>query len=146
MSLEDIANRNEQTVRLEDILIELERLDRTWNVHNVIAVICFFVSGGIAINVFFLMSDLSLWGEVSEYVGTSISIVSWIVVFFLFLFLLTKVGVKDLRSITKNYLQDLTLSLAELNQLHAALMSGEWKHGKILESVVSELAKQKSEN
>lgn len=144
--MEESSKHSERSAKLRDAVFLLEGIDSYRNLHVSVAIIFFIISAGSGVRTFFLLSDLSLWGEVSEYVAlmiTSICFVLifpvWILTFFFFMFLLDVMGIKDLRTAARSRLSNLTLSLDELNELRDVLASREWRHGHIFKSVVADM-------
>jgi hypothetical protein len=151
MAIEHPENHSDRKLNLQEALFVLEGIDRERNLPNSVAIICFVISAIIGIRAFFLMSDLSLWGEVSEFVALMIASISWVLIFpiwiliFAFIMVLfNAMGLRYLRSVARNRLTKLTLTHDELNRLRDALGSRNWKHGKIIESVVADLATEKA--
>lgn len=135
--------------KLRDALHTLHEMDRYNNWYEILSIFSFFISAWIGVRAFFIMSDLIIGDGMSDrgaLLATSLSwmmlFLVWIVVFLGILFLLNAVGVKDLRSIARDRLSALILSLDELLELRNILTSRNWKNGPVFRSVVAGLAER----
>ncbi len=151
MNADDSNEHAERTVKLHDALSILGSLDEHRNLNVLASIFVFFSSSGFAVLAFFVISDLILWEGVKEEVARGLIALSWILIIpiwiLTFLFvrsMLEKMGFEDLRSVARQHLSGLTLSLDELHELCCLLADREWKHGRIFESVITELANGKT--
>ena len=129
----------------------LEDMDQFGDLNRGLAIISFIFSGGVGVYAFFLMVDLATWLNVDEFMslmlisaGWIVLFVAWVLTFLLIVSLFEAMGVRDLRSVAKKSLSDLTLSLDELRELRDVVATRSWKHGYIFERVVDNLTTERS--
>ncbi len=135
-----------------DALSILEDTDKYRNLHTSVAVISFFVSAGFGVLAFFLINDSVLSVGVTKQVAILLVSISWVLIFpiwaLIFLFIMSVLGVmgiKDVRSVVRYSLSNLTLSQDQLHELHNILASRNWRHGRIFKSVIADLTKERLE-
>ncbi|MDP6572119.1 MAG: hypothetical protein QGI06_01290 [Rhodospirillales bacterium] len=97
--------------RLQDARSMFEAMIKDRNFYSRVAILAFVVSGGLSVWAFFFISDLSLWGEVNEYVALGIISMSWVLIFPIWILaflsvmsVLHAMGIRDLRAISKDRL------------------------------------------
>ncbi len=124
----------------------LDDLDACWYMRRGVTITFFFISAGTGCYVFFLFSDLTIWGPVSEQTALFITIVAWVLIFpvwiFTFLFLVSlheRIGGDKFRSITRARLSNLKPGSEELHQLHDHLPFENWRNGRIFKNVLADL-------
>ncbi len=144
----DVSNGHaERTVKVHDALSMLDSIDKHRNLHVIAVILVFYFSFGIGILSFFIINNLLIFEGISRFLALGLVSISFVLIFpiwvlsFLFTtIMLDTMGIKDLRSITRYRLSDLTLSLDELHELRHHLVDREWKHGRIFENVITDLA------
>jgi hypothetical protein len=132
-----------------DALFILEDMDKYRNLHTGVAVVSFFVSAGFGVLAFFLITESVLWVGANKQAAMLLVSVSWVLIFpiwaltFLFIMaLLGVMGIRDVRSVVRYSLLNLTLSQDQLHELHRILASRNWRHGRIFKSVIADLTKE----
>lgn len=137
--------------KLREALDIFEELDCHRNLHSAVAIFLFVASAGVGIRAFFMMSDIAAWLELGEFemlamisLSWLIIFVVWILAFLLILTLLETMGVRDLRSVTKNRLSSMALERDALLELQKLMAGQNWKHETIFRSVISDLTENKA--
>ncbi len=135
-----------------DALFILEDIDKFRNLHPSVAIICFFISAGLGVLAFFLINESVLWAGITEQVALLLVSISWVLIFpiwaLIFLFIMSVLdvmGIRDVRSVVRYRLSNLTLSQDQLHELHNILASRNWRHGHIFKSVIADLTKEQLE-
>jgi hypothetical protein len=144
----DVSNGHaERTVKVRDALSMLDSIDKHCNLHVSASILVFFSSFGFGILSFFVIYNLIIFDGITEFVALMLISISfvliipiWVLSFLFTMTMLDTMGIKDLRSITRHRLSGLTLSFDELRELREHLMDREWKHGRIFENVITDLA------
>ncbi|MCP4319125.1 MAG: hypothetical protein GY789_24825 [Hyphomicrobiales bacterium] len=131
----------------------LEDVDRYRNLSTGVAIVSFFVSAGCGVVAFFIILDSALWAGVTEQGALFLVAISWVLIFpiwvLMFLFIrsvLDVLGIKDVRSVFRDRLKNLTLSREQVRELHDIVASRPWRHGPVFESVIADLTSERSES
>jgi hypothetical protein len=137
--------------RLNDTYRTIEELDAWRNLPDAVSVFLFFVSGGVAVSAFFLINNLILWPGINEHLATSLVIISWVLIFpiwvLTFLVLqafLHSVGFKGLKGAAKKKLVDLNLGSDELLEVRDVLASKELRHDSLFKDAITDLIRNRS--
>jgi len=149
MTMEEPKNQSERGAEIRKALCLFEEIDGHRNLHRSMAIIIFAVSGGISIQVFFFVSDLSLWGDVSHFIAVGITSLTWVmlfpiwIIFFLSIMcLLNAFKIVDLQGVARGRLSNMTLGSDALGELGDMVASQNFHHGPLYERVISDLSKK----
>ncbi len=141
-----------QTGGLRDVYSVLQEADEYRNVHRGLAIALFIVSAAIGVAGFFLINELALWPGINEYLASLVVTASWVLIFpiwvvtyLIIMFLLGRVGFKDVRAYVRNRLSKLHLNHKELKGLHENLATEDWKYGDLYQSVIDDLVVRRSD-
>ena len=148
MNADDCNEHDERRVKLHDALAILGSVDQRRNLNRMAYILVFFASSCFAVLAFFIISDLLLWEGVKETVARLLIAISWILIIpiwiLTFLLVISMLDSMGIRSVARQRLSGLTLSLDELHELRDLLVDREWKHGRIFKSVITDLAKKQT--
>jgi hypothetical protein len=128
----------------------LEDIDSRHNLYASLLVLSFLVSCAMGIWAFFILSDISLWGDdIGEFAARAITALSWVMIFPIwivsftgFVVILGRLGVTDIGSEARSRLTAMALSRDDLVALRDNPRSHTWRHRRIFRTVISELLDQ----
>ena len=132
--------------RIRSALDLLDEIDHHRHLHRGAAIAAFFVAAMVGVWGFFVLHDLPLWGEVSEFVAAAIVAISWIMIFPIWIFsfmlimwALGQMGLEDLQAMARRRLLRLGLAEDDLGALRRRVDAAHFRHANQFKSAIRDL-------
>lgn len=147
MGADNSDGQGEGNGNLHNALSVFAELDRHRHLGAGIYILVFFAASALAVLAFFRLIDLFVWDGLTEEVSRFLFAMASVLIipicmlsFLAALAALDALGFKDVRSAAGQRLARLNLGPDDVHDLRRLLAQRQWRHRRIFESVVADLA------